>query len=199
MKVGVWDLQKTLHKSKPLQSHFQFVCCKTEKMTASLKKWTCLLLAASCWRQCCPYMSQMLLMSAFFAKVSIIKWLKSIKALSAVHLHRTLEGNVRLYYSCQGQWFEKATQCIMHSSIWLSPMRSVKIKLPHPLPSQQLRSLDLQKSTRADVYSSIYSQVAFLKCQKMISTGVLWFLFSLCDVESKKRCCDRGQNIPFFI
>lgn len=132
-----------------------------------------------------------------FAEVSIIKWLKSIKALSAVHLHRTLEGNERLYYGCQGQWFEKATQCIMHSCIWPHPMRSVKIKLPPPLPSRQLRSLNLLKSTRADVYSSVYSQIAFLKCQKMISffifglvmisTVVLWFLCRSLMLGVKKK------------
>lgn len=34
-----------------------------------------------------------------------------------------------LHYSCQGQWFERVTEYIMHTYIWPIPTRSVKIKL----------------------------------------------------------------------
>lgn len=63
--------------------------------------------------------------------ILIIKCLKSAEAKITAHFHRILEGCVRLYYHCQGQRFERATKCIMHTSIWPSPMRSVKTKLPN--------------------------------------------------------------------
>lgn len=66
----------------------------------------------------------------FFFKAFMMKCFKSTNAKIIVYFW-VLEGCARLCYGCQGQWFERGTKCIMHTSIWHSPMRSAKMKLPN--------------------------------------------------------------------
>lgn len=107
--------------------------------------------------------------------ILIIKCLKSTEVKITAHFHRILEGCVGLYYHRQGQRFERATKCIMHTSIWPSPMRCEKKQI-----TQHLRLWHSSKSTCAGFYSSIYSQMPFPKGLKEI----FFFFFRLCGCVS---------------
>lgn len=109
-----------------------------------------------------------------FVRVSMIKWLKSTKI--AVHFHRILEGCVRLYYRCQGQRFERATKCIMHTSIWPSPMRSVKIKLPN------ISDCGIHQKALVQAFIQVFT----LRCHfRKVKRGFFFFTtFCLCGCVS---------------
>lgn len=121
----------------------------------------------------------------------MIKWLKSTEANLTVCFFWVLEGWVRLYYRCQGQSFEKATKCIMQTSIWPSPKRCVKIKLPNISHC----------SIHQKALGQAFIQVFILRChfQKVkqsfffVSLDVFWFLSPLSDDESVNLAVIEGK------
>lgn len=89
--------------------------------------------------------------------------------------------------------FERATKCIMHTSIRCPPERTARIKTAHAR-TRHLRLCHSSKSTHAAFYSSIHSQTRFPKGLKdffffFLSLGgsVSVRRFPLSDDESTNR------------
>lgn len=97
-----------------------------------------------------------------------------------------------LYYHCQGQRFERATKCIMQTSIWPSPMRSVKIKLPN------ISDCGIHQKALVQAFMQVFTlRCHFRKVKRgfffFVSVDVFRCLFSLSDDESTNLAVIEGK------
>lgn len=123
---------------------------------------------------------------------------------SEIGLHQP-ESEVTLV-SASRSGFERATKCIMHTSIRRPPERLARIKTAHAR-TRHLRLCHSSKSTHAAFYSGIRSQTRFSERSKGLS---LFFFLSLCgsvsvcrsplgDDESTNGGTARGQRRDYFL